>query len=142
MYLLNIHFRIVTDCNAFVQTMSKKNICFRVARWALQLEEFDYEVVHRAGTAMRHVDALSRSPIGCLIIDQIRDAMIAQIKQAQIKDSELQQIVKLTKADSKEFTVSNGILYKREHGNLLLAVPKRMQREVIIQAHQHGHIGW
>lgn len=31
-YLLNIPFKIVTDCRAFVQTMSKKKICLRVVR--------------------------------------------------------------------------------------------------------------
>ncbi|GFV51311.1 retrovirus-related Pol polyprotein from transposon 17.6 [Trichonephila clavipes] len=34
----------------------------RIARWALQLEEFDYEIEHRAGSRMKHVDALSRYP--------------------------------------------------------------------------------
>ncbi|XP_071579164.1 uncharacterized protein [Temnothorax nylanderi] len=30
-YLLNIPFRIITDCRAFVQTMSKKDVCLKVA---------------------------------------------------------------------------------------------------------------
>lgn len=61
-YLLGVPFRVVTDCKAFVQTMSKKDACLRVAHWALRLEEFEYTVEHRSGTSMRHVDALSRNP--------------------------------------------------------------------------------
>ncbi|GFS87262.1 hypothetical protein TNCV_213761 [Trichonephila clavipes] len=37
----------------------KKDLITRIARWALQLEEFDYEIEHRAGSRMKHVDALS-----------------------------------------------------------------------------------
>lgn len=32
-YLLELSFRIVTDCDAFVKTMSKKDISARIARW-------------------------------------------------------------------------------------------------------------
>ncbi|GFT30668.1 hypothetical protein TNCV_77451 [Trichonephila clavipes] len=58
------HFKIVTDCSAFQKTMQKKKeLITRIARWALQLEEFDYEIEHRAGSRMKHVDALSRYPV-------------------------------------------------------------------------------
>lgn len=42
-YLLGIKFKIVTDCEAFKKTMEKKDLTTRVARWALLLEEFQYE---------------------------------------------------------------------------------------------------
>ncbi|GFS96079.1 uncharacterized protein TNCV_3309021 [Trichonephila clavipes] len=45
------------------KTIQKKDLITRIARWALQLEEFDYEIEHRAGSRMKHVDALSRNPI-------------------------------------------------------------------------------
>ncbi|GFW61070.1 transposon Tf2-6 polyprotein [Trichonephila clavipes] len=43
--------------------MQKKELITRIARWALQLEEFDYEIEHRAGSRIKHVDALSRYPV-------------------------------------------------------------------------------
>ncbi|GFW69889.1 retrovirus-related Pol polyprotein from transposon 17.6 [Trichonephila clavipes] len=43
-YLLGQHFKIVTDCSAFQKTMQKKELITRIARWVLQLEEFDYEI--------------------------------------------------------------------------------------------------
>lgn len=43
-YLLGISFKIVIDCQAFSMTMCKKDLCVRVARWALLLEEFAYTV--------------------------------------------------------------------------------------------------
>ncbi|GFV30190.1 retrovirus-related Pol polyprotein from transposon 17.6 [Trichonephila clavipes] len=47
----------------FRKRLCKKELIARIARWALQLEEFDYEIEHRAGSRMKHVDALSRYPV-------------------------------------------------------------------------------
>ncbi|GBL76441.1 Retrovirus-related Pol polyprotein from transposon 297 [Araneus ventricosus] len=54
-YVLGIHFKIVTDCIAFKQTMNKKDISSKIARWALMLEEYHYVIEHHQGTRMRHV---------------------------------------------------------------------------------------
>ncbi|GFY58207.1 enzymatic polyprotein [Trichonephila inaurata madagascariensis] len=70
-YLLGQHFKIVTDCSAFQKTMHKKDLITRIARWALQLEEFDYEIEHRAGSRMKHVDALSRYPLMIICNDTL-----------------------------------------------------------------------
>ncbi|GFV01203.1 retrovirus-related Pol polyprotein from transposon 412 [Trichonephila clavipes] len=53
------HFKIVTDCSAFQKTMQKKDLIICIARWTPQLEEVDYEIEHRAGSRMKHVDAVS-----------------------------------------------------------------------------------
>lgn len=37
-YLLGIHFKIVTDCQAFEKTLKKKDVPVKVARWAMMLE--------------------------------------------------------------------------------------------------------
>ncbi|KAK9701290.1 hypothetical protein QE152_g30720 [Popillia japonica] len=44
-------------------TMKKKNLVTRVARWALLLDEFNYQIEHRSGQKMKHVDSLSRNPV-------------------------------------------------------------------------------
>lgn len=45
MYLYGIRFKIVTDCDSFRLTLNKKDINSRIARWALELQIYDYEIV-------------------------------------------------------------------------------------------------
>lgn len=77
-FLLGIHFIIYTDCEAFQRTMTHKKATARVARWAIQLEEYDVEVKHRPGKAMAHVDALSRN-----FVLTIEDGILQRIQTAQ-----------------------------------------------------------
>ncbi|GFS58946.1 hypothetical protein TNCV_68731 [Trichonephila clavipes] len=59
-YVLGTSFKIITDCDTLVKTLSKKELNPRIARWALYLQEFNYTIEHRTGSKMAHVDALSR----------------------------------------------------------------------------------
>lgn len=61
-YLLSIKFKIVTDCAAFTKTVHKKYLAPKIARWALAMEEYEFEIEHWSGERMKHVDSLSRFP--------------------------------------------------------------------------------
>jgi len=80
--MLGATFTVVTDCNSLVQALEKKNINPRIARWTLSFQEFDFTVRHRGGTQMAHVDALSRLPTICTIVDNEVDINI-QIAQSR-----------------------------------------------------------
>ena len=58
-YLLGRHFKIVTDHSAlrWLHSMEPKG---RLARWIMDLQEFEFSVVHRAGRLHNNADALSR----------------------------------------------------------------------------------
>ncbi|GFV18984.1 retrovirus-related Pol polyprotein from transposon 17.6 [Trichonephila clavipes] len=89
--------------------MHKKDLPAKIARWALMLEEFDYEVCHRPSRQMKHVDALSRYPIMMISSHDITQ----KIKEAQNKDefiSQLKSAIKIT--PSAEYSLKNEILYK------------------------------
>lgn len=62
-YLIGFHFKIVTDCTAVRYTFSKRDLIPRVARWWLRVQEFDFEIIHKPGKSMQHVDALSRNAV-------------------------------------------------------------------------------
>ncbi|GFS98476.1 retrovirus-related Pol polyprotein from transposon 17.6 [Trichonephila clavipes] len=135
-YLLGQHFKIVTDCSAFQKTMQKKELITRIARWALQLEEFDYEIEHRAGSRMKHVDALSRYPVMMVC----NDTLTSKLKNAQEEDDNIQTLKSLLeKQESEEFFERNGILYKYLNGRELIVTPKAMQAELIKLIHENGH---
>ncbi|GFS93246.1 retrovirus-related Pol polyprotein from transposon 17.6 [Trichonephila clavipes] len=87
-YLLGNHFKIITDCSAFQKTMDKKDLVTRVARWTLLLEEYDYEIVHRSGQRMQHVDALSRYPVTIIT----SDTLTARLQRAQQEDENIQNL--------------------------------------------------
>lgn len=88
MYLEGISFTIVTDCNSFTLTLEKRLINPRIARWALELENYDYRVRHRRGELMAHVDALSRMPPVASIeqCDIHKNIQITQARDNRIRD--------------------------------------------------------
>ncbi|GFW54457.1 transposon Tf2-9 polyprotein [Trichonephila clavipes] len=89
--------------------MHKTDLPAKIARWALILEEFDYEVSKRPGRQMKHVDAFSRYPMMMIFSHDITQ----NIKDAQNKDefiSQLKSAIKITPFD--EYFLKNEILYK------------------------------
>jgi len=62
----------------------------RLIRWRLKLEEYDYEIIHRAGKGNTNADALSRNPV----TDQPQVNNITQrIKEREYSEAEKQQIL-------------------------------------------------
>lgn len=137
-YLLDIRFKIITDCRAFTLTMNKRDLCVRVA---LALEEYNYEIQHRSVKNMMHVDALSRNPLSkALLINESNDSLIAKFGQAQRTDQDLQKIVKLAAlGKTNGYLLRNDLLYRDDKDELLLVVLKALQTSIIRQAHEQGH---
>lgn len=142
-YLLGIKFKIVTDCQAFALTMRKKDLSARVARWALLLEEYNYEVCHRPGNNMKHVDALSRNPLPTvLLVSECGDGVMERLKSAQKTDKDLCKIIDDVERDKiTGYVLRNGLLCKELNGEVLIVVPKVMQTQVVRQAQERGHFG-
>lgn len=136
LFLIGIEFKIVTDCKAFQQTMSKRDLSPKIARWALMLTEFNFKIEHRSSERMKHVDALSRAPIVATITSQIQNS--------QMKDQILRTVIEMIKKHGAhdEFVLNGGILYKEDHGRKVLVIPKGMQSEIIRRVHEDGHFGF
>lgn len=114
-YLEGQTFKIITDCAALTLTLNKKHIN---PRWALELGNYDFQMVHRGNSQMRHVDALSRKydvltiePISfeqTLAVEQGRDVVLTQLR------------TKLEDEHSETFELNDGLVYKKTSGGKLL----------------------
>lgn len=105
-YLEGIPFKIITDCNSLTLTLSKKTLNPRIARWALELQNYDYSVQHRGGANMGHVDALSRSEVVFAVNE---DDLEFQLQATQSRDPDIVKIRdRLEKEPSKLFDLKTG----------------------------------
>ena len=59
-FLANNKFKIVTDHAALKGLMNAKIPKGRRARWVMELQQYDFEVIHRSGKENKNADALSR----------------------------------------------------------------------------------
>jgi len=59
-FLLGVKFVVYTDCQALMYLNNFKSKDSQVAPWHDSLQEYEYEIKHRPGAHMSHVDALSR----------------------------------------------------------------------------------
>lgn len=61
-YLLGRQFVVRTDHASLTWLKNLKDPEGQLARWILKLQDYDFEIVHRAGHLHRNADALSRNP--------------------------------------------------------------------------------
>ncbi|GFX35824.1 transposon Tf2-8 polyprotein [Trichonephila clavipes] len=135
-YVLGTSFKIITDCDALVKTLSKKELNLRLARWALYLQEFNYTIEHHTGSKKAHVDALSRPP-HCILI---QNSVHLQFLKAQQADDQITAIKTLLETlPHDNYIVKNKLFYKIVNDTDLLVVLDEMQANIIKTAHERGH---
>lgn len=61
-YLEGNHFEIITDHAALKYLKTQPTLSRRQARWSEKLQEFQFDIIYRPGTANTVADALSRRP--------------------------------------------------------------------------------
>ncbi len=85
-YLYGHYFTIVTDHSALKWLMTCTNPSGRLQRWALTLQEHNFEIQHKPGKAMGHVDALSRLTPGGDAVLNVNPLVLAPLAQQQRED--------------------------------------------------------
>ncbi|XP_049316921.1 uncharacterized protein LOC125779690 [Bactrocera dorsalis] len=107
-YLLGKKFRLVTDCAAVAKVRDNKELKAKIARWWLKLSEFDFEAVHRSGSRLPHVDAMSRAPdqpaenvepVGSIL--EIQADVNDWLYTMQIQDEKLREVVAILRGHVK-----------------------------------------
>ena len=86
-YLLGRQFQLVTD-HAPLQWLSAQKMEGMLCRWALAMQEYDFQIVHRKGSLNTNADSLSllhTSP--CAVTLALLDYYTPDVRKAQQEDS-------------------------------------------------------
>lgn len=105
------------------------------------LQQYNYEIIHRPGKRMAHVDALSRCN-SILVLEGNTFEQTLSIKQDS--DEAIREIRdKLEKQESKMYELRDGLVYRKiNKRRLLFYVPESMETNVIRTCHDDlGHVG-
>uniref|UniRef100_A0A6A7FXQ6 RNA-directed DNA polymerase n=1 Tax=Hirondellea gigas TaxID=1518452 RepID=A0A6A7FXQ6_9CRUS len=161
-YLQGEHFTIVTDHQALKQIFKYKySSNGRLARWALSLSEYDFEVKYKSGKLHVVPDALSRNPVEeetiyCITTEtQTQDAHqkfeVENLRKEQLADAVWGPVLKHLEGDlsatipnfaaSPDFYVEDRILKKRVQTvrpcrvRETIVVPQSLRKEALVLAH-------
>ncbi|KAE8964049.1 hypothetical protein PR002_g29094 [Phytophthora rubi] len=82
-YLYGRKFTILTDHAALKWLMTSPNLTGKLHRWALTLQEFDFDVQYRPGSTNVVADALSRAPAAATELAAIGRRRLAKQRAAE-----------------------------------------------------------
>lgn len=149
-YLEGAHFTVITDHYSLKWLFSIKDPVGRIARWAVRLQQYSFDIVHRSGRENVVPDTLSRSvPVVDSISPQPSDTVTSS-------DKWYARMLTLVESKPRKFPlwrIENGKLFKRAkvkypdlrgENEWLIVVPKDQRTEVIQKCHDlptSGHLG-
>ncbi|UYV79839.1 K02A2.6-like, partial [Cordylochernes scorpioides] len=144
-YLYGRKFTIYTDHHSLCWMAKMKNPAGRLARWSLELQEYDFAIKYKSGKTHLDADGLSRCPIPERIISTIN-------YEEHDYDSYIKKIDNLVNQNpnsyGENFTKFKEKLFKKNPSVTgdpwLLIVPKNKQKELLENMHDHptsGHMG-
>ena len=161
-FLIGLKFTIRTDCEALIFVNGMKTRNPQIARWLGAISEFDFEIKHRKGCNMQHVDALSRAPIEDKNSEEIGEVFSVTVIEDEILlyqyiDKDLEKKIEILKKPAKsrkkfeislikDYKLIDNILFKTVRvGNKvrdLYVIPKPMRKSIVIKNHDLcGHGG-
>ena len=156
MYLMNNPFKVLTDNVACTYIVKKAELSPRLARWAVQLADYKFDIAHKPGKANVVADALSRAAevaaVNTETEDEEPDESDINMRKEQLKDYLLAPIflykekkkfpsdakkgtTKQITKDSEYFKLVRGVLYRVTTEGLRLAIPVSQRKMMIWSAH-------
>ncbi|KAI9549855.1 pol polyprotein [Daphnia sinensis] len=162
-YVWGTKIRIITDHHALCWLMRKKDLAGRLARWSLQLQDLDIEIIHRSGRLHSDADTLSRYPTSPpepeTDIPMFYSSLPANInmRSLQMESNWYKAIIsglqetrpqKRVRHAIRHFVLRDGVLFHRvvKHGQVFhrLCIPQVLIEQVLLACHDDitaGHLG-
>ena len=126
-------FTIVTDNAALQHVMNLKDPHSRILRWSLELSQYNYKIIHRPGTSIKHADSLSR------FVNAITVFSLQDIQRHQERDKECLELSK-----KPNFKKENGLFWRETINGPRLVIPQSLRNAILVQEHDSilaGHSG-
>ena len=95
-YLSHQKFTVYTDHHALKWLNSIKDPSTRLGRWAILLQEYQYEIVHKQGKVHQNADALSRQSYETEANDASENKEISSIQLGQASENKQYMQVEFT----------------------------------------------
>lgn len=147
-YLDGTKFTVITDHSALQWLHKMKDPHGRLARWAMKLQQFNFEIVHRPGKSNTVPDALSRAVESSIEVNSIN------IGETDKDDWYKAKVNKILSGEERDVSwkVRDGLLFKKvklkQYPNcesiFKLFIPTDLRNKVIKECHDEttaGHFG-
>ncbi|GBN27531.1 Transposon Ty3-I Gag-Pol polyprotein [Araneus ventricosus] len=144
-YLYGRFFKIVTDHHSLCWLTGLKDPAGKLARWALRLQQYNFEITYKSGKKHKDADSLSRNPLeDKAVASEKVDALAAfsDIAVEQRKDPELSKMIdahRNAEPVAKNFHLIDGVLCKKNFDpsgkKWLTIIPRHIRLEIL----QHFH---
>ncbi|CAG2239543.1 unnamed protein product [Mytilus edulis] len=95
-YLSHARFKVYTDHQALVWLHKSKDTNSRLGRWALELQNYDFEIIYKEGKKNTNADALSRIPY-----KEIKDEIHPKLSVNSLLENNIKTEIKFEYANEK-----------------------------------------
>lgn len=121
-YLYGRRFTVVTDHSALKWLMTAKQLAGRLHRWAITLQDYNFEIVHTPGKLNSVPDALSRATVAR--VNEQRDVMGVRAATGETNDAaglmatdsvavmQLIEVLQVTEEELKEERAKSSMVQK------------------------------
>lgn len=149
-YIEGTHFTVVTDHSALKTLHNMKDPHGRLGRWAMKLQQFSFDIIHRPGKSNIVPDALSRSINALVDKNHTNIQILDKHKDEWYKN----KIAKIESGQDvgNDWQSRGGLLYKKvclkqypdKDNDWKLVIPKPLRNDILKYCHddfKSGHFG-